>query len=353
MRFDPCLPVGRCGDPLWDDMVTLYSIHDGVLKTITDINAQTVDMLSAVWLNIQSPTERELEELKVLVDIPKEVITDVLDMNEVPKLDRIDEYLYILLQTPIATPQPDRDHPIDLEYTTAPLAMLLSDRMLITVSDESNDTMEYLKEKLENVDNNRIIDTDHLPQIVVKIFLFTAKMYLRYLKEIYHRLQIPLSQRDTLTFDKDIVDLLKVEQSLVYFDTSLRSDHIVIEKMTRRKVFTETDDDQELMDDAVDELRQAVELSQVYAHIVEDIRNALSSLISNNLTRTVNWLTKVTVILMFPTLVATLYGMNVQLPYAHSPHAFGIVVFISLTVTLLGFLWLREGRSFRNIFRRR
>ncbi len=334
-------------------MYTIYSIHEGVLKTLTNLSKQTESAYSAVWLNIQSPTEEELEELKVLVDIPKEVITDVLDVNEVPKLDRIDEYLYILLQTPIATAQPDRDHPIDLEYTTAPLAMLMSNRMLITVSDGPNDTMEYLKEKLENISSNRIIDTDHLPQIAVKIFLFTAKIYLRYLKEIYNRLQIPLGERDTLTFDKDIVDLLKVEQSLVYFDTSLRSDNIVIEKMARRKLFTETDDDQELMDDAVDELRQAVELSQVYGHIVEDIRNALSSLISNNLTRTVNWLTKVTVILMLPTLVGTLYGMNVVLPYQDSPHAFAIVALLSITVTLLGFLWLREGKWIRTLFRRR
>lgn len=329
-------------------MYTMYSIRDGELKTLTDITDT-----EGIWVNIQSPTDEELEELGEFIDIPKEVITDVRDLNEVPKLDRIDDYLYILVQTPIAKPQPDRDHPIDLEYTTAPLAMLLGSRMLITVSEGSNNTMKYLMDKLENIGSNRIIDTDNLPQIVVKIFLFTSKMYLRYLKEIYNRLQISLEQRDTHTFDKDIVDLLKVEQSLVYFDTSLRSDQIVVEKMTRRKVFTESDDDKELMDDAVDELRQAVELSQVYGHIVEDIRNALSSLISNNLTRTVNWLTKVTVILMLPTLVGTLYGMNVSLPYQDSPHAFRFVALVSITVTLLGFLWLREGRSPRNIFRRR
>ncbi len=315
------------------------------MKTITDLKDSTKKYSTGVWLNVESPTEDELKELSAIVDIPKEVITDVLDVNEVPKLDHIDEHLYILLQTPIATTPERTDQPTDPEYTTAPLAMLLSDQMLVTVSYGQNDTIVYLKQKLENIVNNRIVDTNHLPQVVVKVFLFTAKMYLRYLKELDNRLQLPLSQHDIRTFDKDIVDLLKVEQSLVYFDTSLRSNQIVIEKMARRKTFTATEDDQELMDDAVDELRQAVELSQVYGHIVEDIRNALSSLISNNLTRTVNWLTRVTVILMLPTLVGTLYGMNVPLPYANSAHAFAIVVGFSLLATFLGFLWLREGRK--------
>jgi magnesium transporter len=218
----------------------------------------------------------------------------------------------------------------------------LNDRLLITITWGANDVVSYLEEKLKNIAHNRLVDTFALQQFIIKLFLFTAKMYLRHLKEIYHDLQIPLSEHTIPTFNEDIVSLLKIEQSLVYFDASLRSNYIVLEKIARRKQFTETENDRELLEDAEHESRQAVEVVKVYGHIVEDVQSALSSLISNNLTRTVNWLTKVTIVLMVPTLVATLYGMNVPLPFAHSNYAFSITIGISLVVTLFVIVWLNR-----------
>ncbi len=329
-----------CLSHLLSIMHAIYSIRDGVRKEITPGAAVGAE---AIWVNLNTPSEEDLAAVKSLIDLPFEVIAEVKDVNEVPKLDRVDEYLYLLLQTPIAAPHADPDHPSDLDYATAPLAILLNDRMIVTVSWGNNDVIAYLEKKLKNIANNLIVDTGQHHQMALKFFLFTAKLYLRYLKDIYNRLQVPLFDHKIPTFDKDIIDLLKIEQSLVYFDTSLRSNYIVIEKISHRKQFVESEEGKELLDDVLNESRQAMEVVKVYSHIVEDVRGALSSLISNNLTRTVNWLTKVTVLLMIPTFVASVYGMNVPLPFAHSRYAFWIVVSISVGATAFGVWWLRAG----------
>lgn len=327
-------------------MFTVYSIHDGKLEKMSKLPPQSAAGLRNVWVNVVAPTPEDVEKLVPLIQIPDEVITDVRDVNEVPKLDKIGEALYILVQTPLATSGSTTVEAVVAEYTVTPLAMLMTERCFVTVSGGKNDVIDYLEKKLKNIANNRLVDTNEQPQFVAKLMLFTAKIYLRYLKEIYNRLQIPLSEHGYPKVDKEIVDLLKIEQSLVYFDASLRSNYIVMEKTARRPSFRNPLD-QELIDDAIDEMRQALEMAKVYGHIVEDIRHALSSLISNNLAHTVNWLTKVTVILMLPTLVGTLYGMNVPLPFAHSRFAFLIVIGISLLVASVGIWWVRRVESSR------
>src|SRR3989344_613679 len=323
-------------------MFTIYKIHDGKAEEM-DKSGQNIKDMSGVWVNLTEPTEEDVSALTPLVKIPEEVIADVRDVNEVPKLDKLDGIFYLLIQTPLASTTTNEG--LEVKYSVTPLGILLTEQCVVTISAKKNDVIKYLETKIENVSDNHIVDTGRQPQFVTKRFLLTAKIYLRYLRDLHNRLQIPLSERRLSIMDKEIIDLLNIEQSLVYFDASLRSNYIVVEKIARRRGFMESEDDQELLDDATHEMRQALEVVKVYGHIVEDIRSALSSLISNNLTRTVNWLTKITLILMLPTLVGTLYGMNVPLPFANLPHAFTIVVGISVLTTLIGTYWIYRKES--------
>ncbi len=326
-------------------MFSIHKIHDGQAKTM-ELSKQNIKNLSGVWINLVEPTEEDVIALAPLIKIPDEVIADVRDVNEVPKLDKLDDIFYLLIQTPLVSSTTDKEgENTEVKYSVTPLGILLTEQCIVTVSAKKNDVIKYLEEKIENISHNHIVDTERQPQFVTKMLLLTAKIYLRYLRDLHTRLQIPLSERRLAVMDKEIVDLLNIEQSLVYFDASLRSNYIVVEKIARRRGFMQSEDDQELLDDATHEMRQALEVAKVYGHIVEDIRSALSSLISNNLTRTVNWLTKITLILMMPTLVGTLYGMNVPLPFADSPHAFTIVVGISIIITVIGIYWIRAKES--------
>lgn len=316
-------------------MYTIYKIENGTVTTVPKISKD----LKHVWIKAESPSADELAELRACINIPEEVIKDTQDMNEVPKLDKINNIPFILLQTPIQHLSSDKKIPT--AYTVAPLGILLTENIILTLTWCPNGVISYLEEKLQNIAHNFIVDTTKNTQFVVKLFLFTAKLYLRYLKDIQQRLTIPTSARHK-EFDKDVIALLKIEESLVYFNASLRSNDIVLDKITKRKYFSTTEDAKEILDDARDETWQAIEVVKVYGRIVEDLRNALSSLISNKLTRTVNWLTKVTVILMIPALVATFYGMNVVLPMANHPQAFWFLVGGSVILTGLGIFGLNR-----------
>lgn len=317
-------------------MYKIYKIHEGTLQTFS----RSTRTLADVWVDLKNPTEQEIRALKPLVDIPEEILTDVKDINEVPKLDKIDDFLFLLMQTPVMHPSTDPAIPPD--YTVAPLGILLNERCVVTITWTKNDVISYLEEKLHNIRNNRIVETSQRAQFVLKLMLFTAKIYLRYLKDIHHRLRIPHTTTHKLDFDKDTIALLKIERSLVYFNASLRSNFIVVEKIAKRKQFTTTEDDQELLGDVIDENRQGVEVVKVYGHIVEDIRGTISSLISNDLARRVNWLTKLTIILSIPVMVASFYGMNVFLPFADFHNTFWILAVFSLFLMVLASLWLNK-----------
>jgi len=317
-------------------MYKIYKIDNAKLEKITKIT-KTVNN---IWINLESPTSQELKELEPYITIPEEVITDVKDVNEVPKLDKVDGWLYILLQTPIFHENKhSKESPI---YTVSPLALLMNEAVIVTITWDKNDVMDYVEEKLKNISNNYILDTNKNTQFIIKIALFTSKIYLRYLKEISYHLRIPVETQHDEHVDKGIIQLLKIEESLVYFNASLRSNNIVVEKLAKRKQFTTLEEDEELINDALDENRQAIEVVGVYGRIVEDIRNALSSLISNNLTRTVNWLTRVTILLMIPAMIGSLYGMNVVLPFQQYPQAFWIVIALSVLVTALTMIWMNK-----------
>lgn len=317
-------------------MYKIYKIKDGVLQTFTRPTRNLTDF----WIDLKNPTEEDLRALKPIIEIPEEVLTDIKDINEVPKLDKIDDFLFILLQTPVI--HLAFDHAMPPDYKVAPLGILLNGKCVVTLTWAKNDVIAYVEDKLRNISNNRLVDTFQRPQFILKLVLFTAKIYLRYLKDIHHRLRIPHTTDQKSDFDREIIELLRIERSLVYFNASLRSNFIVVEKIAKRKQFTMTEEDQELLGDAIDENRQGVEVVKVYGHIVEDIRDTISSLISNSLTRKVNWLTKLTIILSVPLVVTSFYGMNVFLPLAQAQNAFWIVIGISLLLTVFATFWLNK-----------
>lgn len=317
-------------------MYKIYKIEKGIIENYSKISKNS----SYIWIDLREPTEADLKELKPLITIPEEVITDSKDINEVPKLEQVEEWQYILLQTPIAQKNNVATH---ATYTVTPLSILINSHYIVTITnDRHNAVLHYLDEKIKNITHNKIIDTTKPTEFVIKIILFTSKIFLRHLKHLGEHLHLPTPATEDLKVEKRIIELLKIEESLVYFNTSLRSNHIVAEKIAKRKQFTLIEKDEELLDDALDENRQAIEMAGIYSKIVEDIRNALSSLISNKLTRTVNGLTKVTILLMIPAMIGSLYGMNIPLPLQEYVHAFWIIIIVSIICTALGMLWMNK-----------
>lgn len=295
------------------------------------------------WIDLNSPTEEELDFLKPFIEIPEDVLSSIKDIDEVPKLEKIDGANFILIQTPRITSEEEQEETVSGDYSITPLGIIYNADILITLSEGKNDVMNYLKNKLKNFEKNQLIDTSNIPQLILKILLFNSKIYLRYLKIINQKIRLVQNNLEQSPENEKIIHLMDLEKSLVYFGTSIHSNHVVLEKLGKRKFFTGTEDDEELFEDIFDENKQAIETVKIYGRIVSNVSNTFASIISNNLNRTMKFLTSVTLILMLPTLVASVYGMNVPLPFQESPHAFLIVMVFSIALSLsVIFFFLRK-----------
>ena len=138
--------------------------------------------------------------------------------------------------------------------------------------------------------------------------------------------------------NEELIKLLNIEKSLVFFITSLKSNELILERFQKAEIVKINLDDKDLLDDLIIENKQAIEISKVYSNILSGMMDAFASVISNNLNAVMKFLTAITIILMIPTLIASIYGMNVKLPFQDFPHAFLITFSISLTLSIIGTL---------------
>lgn len=300
------------------------------------------------WIDVTSPTDEELEQLKSIAEIDEDVLRSIRDFDEVPKVEKYDDYDFILIQTPKVTAEENEDEEDETyhKYSVAPLGILYNANFLITISEGRNDIISYLKLKLKNFQKNKIVDTDDIPQFILKLLLFTSKMYLKYLKAINHKLRQTQKNLEELPENTEIMHLMDLQKSLVYFNTSLQSNHIVIEKLTKKKAFSGSEENEELIEDILDENKQAITTVKVYGQIISNTSGTFTSIISNNLNMTLRFLTSLTIILMIPTLVASIYGMNVELPFQQEKHAFSIVFVISIALSICGAIWFYRKKLF-------
>ena len=303
-------------------MLEIYKTINGKLKRVSEAT-------NGSWINIAEPNNADLKRLRALAKGADEIIEYMHDADEVPKIERLDGELFILIRTP-------QKRMAEPEYFTIPLGIILSKRHLITFCTIKNDVIEELKKGK--------INTGKKIQTVLKLLLVSSRLYLNYLKSINKLSHIIQQDLEKSMKNEELVKLLNLEKSLVYFTTSLRSNLLIISKLTRDKVFTKYEEDRELLEDVRYEYEQAIQMADIYSNILSGMMDAFASIISNNLNRVMKLLTSVTIILMIPTLIASIYGMNIALPFQHSEHAFLITMLISVLLSAMGIIifWRKE-----------
>lgn len=305
----------------------MYKIYKTSRSQITQLDKPTSDC----WIDINNPSGEDLEELKPYLHIPEDIVASVQDMDEVPKVEEEDGFHFILIQTPYVKGEKENH-----EFGVMPLAILYNRNHVFTLHAEKNEVIDYLKTRLKNFHNNRIINTQKKQQLILKLMLFSAKLYLYYLKNINQQIFTVQKELKQVSSNKEIIHLLEIRKSLAYFKSALLANQIVAEKLAKRKFFKSTEADEELAEDVLDEIKQGIETVKVYEKIVVDTANAFATIISNNVNRTVKFLTSITIILMLPTLMASIYGMNIPLPYQNSPYAFPLVMGVLIFSVILG-----------------
>jgi magnesium transporter len=278
------------------------------------------------WINSQELTNEEVEELINEYHVPRDFIMDVLDTDERSRIEVDEDKVLIILRVPL------NNQNNGIPFITVPLGIIVSGNQIITICSRKTEIFPSL---IKQVNENKITITNQF-DYVLRIFLISAVWFLQFLKEI--NVQTALIEKDleNATKNKELHRLLHMEKCLVFFITSLKTNEMVLAKMRNGRNMQGIDHDEDLMEDVIIETKQALEMANVYSDIQSGMMDAFASIISNNLNVIMKQLTAVTILLMIPTLIASLFGMNVPNSFENSPFAFGYVIAISITLSLVG-----------------
>ena len=311
-------------------MIKIYNseLETNELKQVKNIEKGS-------WINMINPTEDEIKKVCQAVNIQEDFIRYSLDYEEKARIDEEDDDGTILFIVDVPIIEKEKDQEI---YTTMPLGMIVvRDEYFITVALKRNLIIEGFEKK-----RIKGFSTYKKSRFLLQIMLTNASHYLTYLKQINKETEIAESILKHSMKNRELLKLLNLEKSLVYFTTSLKSNELVMEKTLRGKILKLYDEDEDILEDAIIENKQAIEMSKIYSDILNGTMDAYASIISNNLNGVMKFLTSITIILAIPTLIASLWGMNVPVPLQNHPYGFVILLSICIIVTIVAIFILKR-----------
>jgi magnesium transporter len=289
------------------------------------------------WINVVNPERQELEKLSHEISVPFDFLTDPLDIDERARIENEEGVLLIVLRIP------DYDeNDSEVPFITIPAGIILTkDGSVVTIC--SSDLTELLE---LYVGRGKYIVTGNRSVFVLRIFLKTALLYLKFLKEINRRTRDTEKELQKSLKNEELIKLLNIEKSLVFFTTALKSNELMMERLLKTKMLALTPDDEDMLEDVIIENKQAIEMVNIYSNILSGMMDAFASVINNNMNAVMKILTAMTILLMIPTLVTSIYGMNIQLPFQNFRYAIGIVAGISIALSLSAALFFFKKRWF-------
>lgn len=298
-------------------MLTIYKTTEQGLE-------QLDSMANGTWIKAVDPTPEEIEKL-VNWGIDVDYINYSLDFDEMPRIERDEEYTFILIRIPHR--QPDDDIP----YITIPLGIMIKGNTIVTICRYDKDMFKVLANG-----KYRLLKTSKRYRFALYIFLETATRYLTHLREINRMTETIEDQLQKSTRNREVLELLKYQKSLTYFATALRSNEVMMERVQRTQIFNYYEEDQDLLEDVLTENQQAIQMTSINAEILSSMMDAFASIISNNLNGVMKALAALTIIVSLPGTVAAFFGMNVILPLSDShPISFIAVAGIALALTAI------------------
>ncbi|NWF63835.1 MAG: magnesium transporter CorA family protein [Chloroflexi bacterium] len=301
----------------------------------TESGFETLDTIAnGAWVNVVDPSPDEIEKL-VNWGMDMDYINYSLDQDEMPRMERDEDYTFILLRIPIH--QPDSDIP----YTTVPLGIMILGNKIITVCRYDSDIFKALTNG-----KHKHMKTGKRYRLTLYIFLETAVRYLNLLREINRATEAVEDRLQLSTQNRELLELLKYQKSLTYFATALRANEVMMERVQRTQLFNYYEEDQDLLEDVLTENQQAIQMTSINTEILSSMMGAFASVISNNLNGVMKALAALTIILNVPVIVSSFYGMNVALPGEGHPFAFLSVVGLAIGLSAIAIFIFYKRRWF-------
>lgn len=287
------------------------------------------------WINVVCPTKEDKRFLLHELQIPQAFYNDIEDIDERPRIEIENGWYLIVLRIPF------KSDDAKLPFNTAPLGLIFKDDVFVSVTfyqtEILSDFVTYTRKKKISIENHF--------DLVLKLLLSSSVWYLKYLKQINQRIKLAEDNLEKSIKNEELQALLQIEKCLVFFMTSIKGNDILFRRLKNLKEHRDAFNE-ELLEDVEIELRQAEETTNIYSNILTGMMDAYASVISNNLNVIMKRLTSISIILMIPTLVASLYGMNVPNNLQDSNYGFVIVILISLLISVFGVFLFKKKNLF-------
>lgn len=300
-------------------MIEYYKTINGSIDKINDFT-------NGCWINIVNPSMSELKNISSKFNIDINALSSVLDKEERSRLESEDGYSMVIIDVPV-----DESDTNSSTYSTMPLSIFLINNAIITISTIESEILNiFINKKIKN------FSTTKKSRFLFQILQQNAFSYLKYLRQIDNlTTQIERNIYSSVK-NQELIQILNLEKSLIYFSTSLKANDMVLNKIMRTKSIEKFEDDEDLLEDVLMENKQAMEMSNIYGDILSRIMDAFSSIISNNQNRVMSILTSVTLIMSIFTIISGFFGMNVLgLPFSTHPYGFFIIILVSILLAII------------------
>ncbi len=291
-----------------------------------------------VWIELIEPAQDDIASASKLAGIDEKLIHDALDLHERPRIEVDDESTLLVIRAPHAEDGNNGDR-----YSTVPLGIIRTGQAVVAVCKIRD---EALCRILEN--GRALKHRLRTERSVCSVCQGVALLFLLLLKDISAKIrEVERDLARSLSND-DLTQLLNLQKAVTYFHAALKTNDFILDRLLRkglsvgskgRLVFNE--DEADVLDDAVTDTRQGIYMSKIFTEVLNSITAVYSSVISNSVNRSMKTLTSLTVILMIPTLLTSMYGMNIDLPLQGHPGAFVVVGGVSAAITT-AVIWIMK-----------
>ena len=286
------------------------------------------------WINLVNPTEKEIDDVSNSLGIKKNFIMSIIDDDEKPRIDEEDGCKMLLLDVPVY----ERKNGMQA-ITTLPLGIIVvRNDYIVTVCLQKYDIIdEFTKGKIKE------FYTYKKSRFIIQMIYKLALLYLKTLRDIDNKIELAESKILNATKNQELLNLLGLENSLTYIITALKSNGVVLDKILKGNVKELYEEDEDLLEDAIIENNQAIEMADLYRGILSSTTDAVATIISNNLNTIMKFLAGITIVFSIPTMVASFMGMNVNLgEFAKNPYAFILLILIALLLSVIVALILKK-----------
>ena len=310
-----------------------------IFRTIDNNVHQINEAQEGSWIALIDPTATEIVEIAEKYDIDVDHLRAPLDEEERSRIEVEDHYTLILVDIPMIEERNDKEW-----YGTIPMGIVVTDDKIFTVCLEDTPVLSsFMDGRVRN------FFTYMKTRFILQILYRNASMYLRYLRIIDKKSEQIEEKLHLSTRNQELMELLELEKSLVYFTTSLRSNEAVLEKLIKIESIKKYPEDTELLEDVIIENTQAIEMANIYSGILRSMMDAFASVISNNLNDVMKILSVITIVMSIPTIIFSAYGMNLApsgMPFSSTTLGFAIVILISIGASIVAAMFLSKKKYF-------